>query len=366
MELTGRVPAVAVVVPAFNAAGTLAATLDSVRAQTLTDFEAIVVDDGSSDATLAIASDFARRDTRFKVLHKANSGVADARNLGITTTTAELIAPLDADDVWHPTFLERMCTALAGSPDAVLVYANTRVIDIDGNVLRNAPPANHCGRVFDRLLLRNFIGNGSAMMFRRELGRRFGFYERRLQHEFGAEGAEDWLLSVQLAALGRVALVREYLVGYRVTPGAMSTDVLRTRRSRLHALLLLIGDGLVSNPVVRRRALGRAYGKCFLRKLQAGELPEAARDFWSALRADWFGTCHLLMGPPRGQWLSEQLFGVKEAVERRPFFDIDTTDRYAVPDHPTDEPGWWQLDASNDPDRPEIVLAVMAREVHPE
>lgn len=362
-------PAVAIVIPAYNAARTLAATLDSVRAQTLADFEAIVVDDGSTDETTQIAAAVACVDSRFRLIRKTNSGVADARNAGLMNSTAQLIAPLDADDVWHPLFLQKLASVLASAPDVVLAYANTRLIDMSARVLRNAPSAQRDGHVYEALMLRNFIGNGSAMMFRRTAALRVGGFDRRLQHEYGAEGAEDWLLAMCIAAQGRVVAVRDYLVGYRATPDAMSSNVLRTRRSRLHALRTLLAHDVECSATTRRRALGRAHGKCCLRECLAGEWRAAARSFASALREDWLGTCHLLLGAPRWRWFRETLCGVHESAQLRHFLDFEPCDKGSVPEHPTDEPRWWRLDATASA-REALAsdvqsIAAVAREVHP-
>ena len=89
-------PLVSVVVPAYNAQHTLARTIRSVLAQSYTNLEVIVVDDGSTDATREIAEEFARTDPRLHVLTKPNEGVARARNFGMEAARSELIAPVDA------------------------------------------------------------------------------------------------------------------------------------------------------------------------------------------------------------------------------------------------------------------------------
>ena len=108
-----QTPLVGVVVPAYNAAATLDETLRSVRAQTHRALEIIVVDDGSLDDTAAIARRHAAEDERVRVLCQANAGVAAARNAGWQSSRADLIAFIDADDLWAPTKIERQLQALA-------------------------------------------------------------------------------------------------------------------------------------------------------------------------------------------------------------------------------------------------------------
>src|SRR5215211_6980478 len=110
-------PVVSVVIPAYNARTTLAATLDSARSQSFRDLEIIVVDDGSTDETLSVAKAAAASDARIIVLTRPNGGVAASRNLGIHSARGEYIAPLDADDIWHPTKIEKQVRVLRNNPN---------------------------------------------------------------------------------------------------------------------------------------------------------------------------------------------------------------------------------------------------------
>lgn len=117
------VPAVSVVVPAFNAAEFLEECLESVARQSLADLEVLVVDDGSTDATASIASRFAAADSRFRVVTIPNGGVSRARNVGIDAAQGEWLSFVDADDVLHPRALEAMLEAAGGSGAEVVVSA---------------------------------------------------------------------------------------------------------------------------------------------------------------------------------------------------------------------------------------------------
>jgi hypothetical protein len=319
-----REPAVAVIVPAFNAARTIAETLESLSAQTLRDFEAVVVDDGSTDETLAIATAFMRRDSRIRVITQPNRGVAAARNAAMGATGASLIAALDADDLWHPTFLGKLAAALwqAGSA-TTLAYAGSRVIDMQGRVLRNAPVHDREGWVFNQMVLQNLVGNGSAMMFRREFAERLGGYDGRLQHVHGAQGCEDWLLALGLASMGPIAAVQEYLVGYRSVPGGMSENTLRLRRSRVHALEYVQGAVRCSQWKSIRWALGTAHAKCFLHEVRWHQPGPALASLGKGLRLDPLGTLALLFGPSRLRWLWENYVSPPVETPLRPFLEVD-------------------------------------------
>jgi glycosyltransferase involved in cell wall biosynthesis len=117
-------PAVSVILPAYNSAAYLAAAIDSVRIQTYADFELIVVNDGSTDDTPSIAEARARQDPRIRVLHRPNGGIAAARNEGLRVATAPAIAILDSDDTWEPEFLEAQLAILAEGPQIDVVTGN--------------------------------------------------------------------------------------------------------------------------------------------------------------------------------------------------------------------------------------------------
>jgi glycosyltransferase involved in cell wall biosynthesis len=228
-------PLVSVVVPAFNAVETLARTLESIMAQTYRHLEILVVDDGSKDGTCELAEKFAQRDARIRVLTKMNGGVASARNLGILEAKGEYVAPVDADDLWHPTKIEKQLRVmLASGPGTGFVYCCYRTIDEDDRVKGDAPVYQVRGRVLNRHVLVNFVGNGSALLMRRAAALECGGYDTSLREQ-GLQGAEDFLLQLQLASRYHVEVVPEYLVGYRRSRNAMSEDVERMALSYIMA-----------------------------------------------------------------------------------------------------------------------------------
>jgi len=115
-------PLISIVIPARNAAATLAQTLDSVLAQTVSDWEAIIVNDGSTDATAAIIDSYAARDKRFSTVDGPGGGVGNARNLGIAAARGKYLHFLDADDWNDPSFFEKMLQALNDHPGAAIAY----------------------------------------------------------------------------------------------------------------------------------------------------------------------------------------------------------------------------------------------------
>jgi hypothetical protein len=223
---------VSVVVPAYNADKTLHETLESVAAQTHRNIEAIVVDDGSTDRTAEIARAFSEKDLRFRVVSTANSGVASARNFGVSLSNGCFVAPIDADDLWHPEKIERQLYCALQRPDVGFVYCYFRRINADGRVIKSSSRLDFEGCVFLRSLHVNLAGNGSSPLFRREAIDQVGGYDPRLR-ERNAQGCEDWLLQILIARTWKVACVPLYLTGYRDTPGAMSKDLEQMARSAL-------------------------------------------------------------------------------------------------------------------------------------
>jgi glycosyltransferase involved in cell wall biosynthesis len=117
-------PTVSVIMPAYNVASYIGESIASVLAQTHRDLELVVVDDGSTDATAKIAAHFAGRDQRVKLLRQPNGGISTARNYALRCSRGDLLAILDADDVWEPEFLEAQVEILRTHADVDIVTGN--------------------------------------------------------------------------------------------------------------------------------------------------------------------------------------------------------------------------------------------------
>jgi Glycosyl transferase family 2 len=219
-----RADLVSVVVPAFNAAATLDETLRSVRGQTHRALEIIVVDDGSTDATRMLAERHAAADARVQVLHQANAGVAAARNAGWRHARSELIAFLDADDLWAPTKIERQLDAIQrAGPELGLAYCWFARIDMSSRIVALPQGSPWQGDVMPSILRSNFIGNGSAALVRRAVLEAVGGFDGSLKAR-GAQGCEDYLFYFRVARSYRFALVPQPLVGYRFLSHNMSSN----------------------------------------------------------------------------------------------------------------------------------------------
>ena len=146
-------PALSFIIPAHDAAATIAATLDSLLLQTRGDWEAVVVDDGSADVTPSIVARYAQKDARIRLLHRPQGGASLARNTGLEAATAAHIAFLDADDWVAPAYVERMLGALEHAPEADIAYCSYRRVLPDGRMLPvkwTEPLAERAAHLFAR------------------------------------------------------------------------------------------------------------------------------------------------------------------------------------------------------------------------
>lgn len=285
---------IGVVIPAWNAAATIDETLRSVRGQTHAALEIIVVDDGSTDGTMAIAEAHAAADPRVRVIGQANGGVARARNTGWRAGRAGLFCFVDADDLWTADKVERQLAALRAAPAGTgLAYSNYAMIDPAGRIVAEQEPVAWDGDVLDRLLLENFIGNGSAVLVtRRALEDARGF-EPALR-DAGAQGCEDILFYCRVAEHHRFAAAPGALIGYRETPGNMSSNLGRMLRSH-HCAMAELRDRHPAR-AGRIRAGCRRYAAWLIHRAlyqrQAGVLFGL---LWIGLRADWREGCRLIV-----------------------------------------------------------------------
>jgi glycosyltransferase involved in cell wall biosynthesis len=215
-------PVVSVVIPAFNSAWSISQTIQSVQAQTFGDFEVIVVNDGSTDDLEARLEKF-RTDQRIRVVHQNNRGLAGARNRGLHEALGEFVAFLDADDIWHPRFLERVIDALRKNPGAPFGYSLMMRIDENNRLIPTPAWSRPPRHDFVGLLELNSVGNGSASVFRRDAVLAAGGFDETLRDR-AAQGAEDWKLILTIAADARPVLVPEQLVAYRIVQRSMSRD----------------------------------------------------------------------------------------------------------------------------------------------
>jgi len=221
---------VSVVIPAYNAASTIEETLRSVRSQTHRTLEILVIDDGSTDETADVVYAQAAQDFRIRLVRQENRGVAAARNRGIEEAAADLVAFVDADDLWAPDKIEKQVAALRKEgPSVALVYTWYARIDAESRIIARYCPTDS-GDVLERMCFGNILGHGSSALVTKAAVLEFGGFDPSLRAQ-RAQGCEDLQFYFRLAERHHFAIVPEHLTGYRETSTNMSSDLLQMRRS---------------------------------------------------------------------------------------------------------------------------------------
>ena len=208
-------PTVSIVIGAYNAQRYLAQTLDSLLAQTLGDFELIVVDDGSEDRTFEILKAYESRDSRVRPIRIPHGGIVDAANAGMYAARAPLIARADADDIHLPNRLAMQVDYLAQHPDVVAVGSRMQVIEPYGSPIKITDHSLTHEEIERRLL----NGDGWALpqpaaMLRKAVALKVGAY----RHDY--PWSEDLDLFLRMSEVGKLANLPDTLVKYRIHPGS--------------------------------------------------------------------------------------------------------------------------------------------------
>ena len=229
-------PRISVVIPAFNAASVVTQTLESVQSQTFQDFEAIIVDDGSTDETAAVVRRFCGADPRFHFVSQLHAGVSAARNKAIERARGEFIAFLDADDIWFPKKLACQIEMFREDPQANFVYTNFfRWDGADGfSAWYNDDQPLPEGDVSRKLVFNVSYACAASMstaMVRREAFDRTGGFD--LEFAMG----EDWDMWLRMAEQGLwVRGIREPLACYRRWSGNVTNQKLKIFEANVRVL----------------------------------------------------------------------------------------------------------------------------------
>ena len=287
-------PKATIVVPAYNATRTLAETLTTLCAQTFSDFEVVVVDDGSTDGTAQLVRSFAF-DPRIRLVQQENRGLAGARNAGIRAAQGDYIGFCDADDLWEPTKLEAHVAHLDRAPEVGLSYSGSTLIADDGALIGSAQRPKLTGITAAHVFKRNPVGNGSAPVLRREAladlaapaavtdpsGTVFDESFRQ------SEDIECWL-RLALTTSWKIEGVPGLLTRYRISAGGLSaaTDRQLASWERMVAKLRPLDPGFFA----RHEPAARAYQFRYLARRAVSDLDGPAactllrRAFASSLR----------------------------------------------------------------------------------
>lgn len=223
---SGEPPLVSVVVPCFNQAHFLRDAVTSVLAQTYAHFEILVIDDGSTDNTAAVAAGF----PGVRCVQQANQGLAAARNAGIRETTGTLLVFLDADDRLLPGALQAGIDSLREHRDCAFVWGRHRYIDGEGHTLQDGAIGSAEGDAYAALLRENIIGMHGSVMYRRSV------FEAVRGFDVKLPAAEDYDLYLRIASQFPVAGHDQLVAEYRQHGSNMTRDRGLLRRAAIDVL----------------------------------------------------------------------------------------------------------------------------------
>ena len=208
---------VSVVIPAYNAMAYLPQTVANVLEQTYTDFEVIVVNDGSTDNIEEWIVQIS--DLRVKLVSQTNLGLAGARNTGIRESQGEYLAFLDADDLWESTKLAKQVRVLDSHPEVGLVYTWVAYVDERGNSTGRVVNNQQEGDVWQELTKGNLVECGSVAMVRRQCFEKCGVFDCNL-----GSFVEDWDMWLRIAKTYPFKVINEPLTYYRQVTASASRN----------------------------------------------------------------------------------------------------------------------------------------------
>jgi len=306
-----RQPVFSIIIPCFNAAATLAETLASLQAQTLTDWEALLIDDGSGDATREIIAQAALADPRLHLLKNPRKGPSAARNYGVTQAQGQIIAFCDADDLWAPQKLARMA-ALFGRAETDAVFARIgffRDTPEDAQVFSTVPQG---ALEIATLLGENPVCTMSNLCIRKTRLMASGGFDEKLVHNEDLE----WLIRL-VGAGAQIVGHDETLVWYRNNAFGLSADFEAMRAGRAAAITTAQRFGFSADRraeaiylrYLARRALRLDADRLMALRFVLEGLGNSPAGFFSDLRRGALTATGAVVAPFLGKRSRRRLFG---------------------------------------------------------
>ena len=237
MQKRGTVTTVSVLIPSYNHAHFVSAAVSSALAQTYSDVDIIVIDDGSVDNTAEVVATFG---DAVNYVYQKNQGLSAARNTGIRHARGDYIALLDADDLWSPEFIEESVKVIEQNPRVGLTYSWWSHIDENGDPMPEPGYFNQRGHLLKTFAVRNYFPPVSVLVRKSCVEEAGGFDEKLF-------ALEDWDLWFRIAANGwEFDCVPQVLAQYRRHSNNMTLDVPRMERNQLGVLDKMSQSAVVS------------------------------------------------------------------------------------------------------------------------
>ncbi len=276
-------PLVSVIIPAYNAEKIIHETIESVLNQTFTDFELIIVNDGSTDNTLEVISQI--DDSRLKIFSYPNGGVSASRNRGVSHAVGKYISFIDADDLWTSDKLKAQLEAIQKEPQASVAYSWTDFIDQEGKFIDRDERVTYSGDVYPQMLVRDFLSSASNVMIRRRAFIESGRFDESLA------GAADWDLFLRLAARYHFVMVPQVGILYRIADrNSMSSDLQKQEEDCLKVIERAFTQAPESLQHLKQKSLASLYEYLSFKAIEGLFTKDrgllAALYYWRAIQAD--------------------------------------------------------------------------------
>ena len=274
-------PEVSIIIPAYNCAQFLKHTLDSVLTQTSSDYEIILVDDGSTDNTPEVLSPYL---SKIQYIRQENAGLPSARNAGILASSGRFIALLDGDDTWTPNKLHEQMPRFS-DPEVGIVYSDFSIQYSDGRFLQSylsQRPLAGEGYILDNYIQSRFLFP-STMVLRRECFDQFGLFDPEML------ASEDVELFSRMCTQWKVALVRQQLMIRNEGGHNLTADQLKLSRYTVLAFQKFLAaiHGLSQKTVkLARQQIGVHSWYQGYAAFKAGNMAEARRRLTTSMRYD--------------------------------------------------------------------------------
>jgi glycosyltransferase involved in cell wall biosynthesis len=281
--LTSGSPAVSVITTVYNAEAFIEATLASLLRQSFSDFEAVIIDDGSADGSAEIIQRLAAADERIRFFRQQNQGFAATVNRGLSEARGEFIAFLDHDDIWLPEKLQRQLERLRENPQAGLVTCYSALLDGEFRHTGWRFGSHVEGEAYRQMRFCDLVAGGSVPLVRRQFVQQAGGFDTATE----LQGRTDWDYWLRLSRFCQFTSLDATLVGYVRRPGNYSTDY----RRMLRAGVALLAKAARQDPELEGATLQRAMARdafgIFCLSLADGELREAGHCLRESLAKSW-------------------------------------------------------------------------------
>lgn len=310
---------VSVIIPTYNCERFVRQAVESALAQTYGNLEVIVVDDGSTDQTSNVLRPL---QDRIQYVVQQNRERAAARNHGLRVATGDIVAFLDADDLWPHNHIQVALDALNGDPTCDLVWGDVIYMDVQGKELWRASQKNENEQIFEALLMKNFINQSSVVARKRCFSEVGGFNEDR-----ELSGSEDWEMWLRIASRFSCRHLPNHFTYYRLHDSWTMSNPSVAERSMRHAFKIIINTPLYAARLPKKMSVveARHFVTMAINYYAVGRMREARHLLVQALKHDkmlsvsakyWFYFGRTLLSKNVSEWLRNKKHQMRNMVQK--------------------------------------------------